>query len=276
MKPANIPSRIRLRAVAPIAGAIALLSVSGSAAAALTVRVTDGLNTLDCVDGALCDVNSSVGVVNFNTSLGGFLLSANLALSKPFLGTDQLPVLHLNTVNVSSAFQGTGQHRLTVLMSDTDFNGPATPVSYSLLSGGTTQGSASISAFVDSGNSIFGTTTPIGTQGPFGSGAFSGTDQFLLSPPAPYSITLGATIVHDAGIRVTSLDAELSPTPVPLPAGLLLLGSGLMGLLGFARRPAARVLGLPAQVSGASMLSRLTGYVRIPCLFSSRPSPAQR
>ena len=50
----------------------------------------------------------------------------------------------------------------------------------------------------------------------------------------PYSLTILATIVHTGAGQSTSFNAIASP--VPVPAAVWLFGSGLLGMIGVARR----------------------------------------
>lgn len=195
---------------------------------ALMISLENGASTVTVTDNGAGDTDPTVGSVSFIGAVGDFDVNVTTGISKPLVGSSIQPILNLDSVNVSSAASGT----LEIRMTSTDFTGPiGVAVPTTLDFGGTTNGTASIDAFVDTGNILFGTATPAGSLGAFGPGPFDDSVGGLASLTAPYSATLEATIVHDDPGDVTSFGAEFRV--VPEPGSLALLGLG--GLL-IARR----------------------------------------
>ena len=122
------------------------------------------------------------------------------------------------------------------MLTDTDF----APFAGSLVAGigGTVGGGGSLSydVFVDTGNAPFGLTTLAFSVGPFGPGAFAGSDSGAVSLGSPFSVTQRVILGPVSDPSSISFNAELQPVLVPEPASLLLPGGGLMGLALLRRR----------------------------------------
>ena len=213
-------------ALAALVAAGALVTAN-SAWAVPTLELSSGMTTITVTDGGMNDANSVAGAVTFVGQVGVFDINVSTGITKPANGSPTAPDIDLNSAN-SSDSAGT----LTVRFSETDFQGVG-PQRLGTNVGGTTQGSVSFSVDIDSGNNLFGSTQQIANIGPFGSGAFSGTDSDTFNLIGPYSITQTATITHpDSKDKTTSFDIQT----VPVPATLGLLGAGLIGLGAVARR----------------------------------------
>jgi hypothetical protein len=134
--------------------------------------------------------------------------------------------MDLNSVNVA-----TGASTLTIMFTQPD-NLVAFP-GFTLAFGGTINGgSVTALAFFNNANGYFG-GTQFASLGPFSSGAFSGTTGGATATTSPYSLTQ-AFVINSGGSTSFSGDASLNP--VPEPGSLMLLGGGLLGLAGLARR----------------------------------------
>ncbi len=207
---------------AVLASALVGLLAPGQASA-LSMRLTDGLNTVTIVDGGAGDSNGAAGAVTWIGSLGAWTLNVSTGLSYPVLGSPIDPHMDLNSVDVSTSAVPT---TLTIMLSDVGFLAP----SFSPLAtiGGTTSGTVQYNIFWDPGNNLFATTNPLTNSGPLGPGAFANSQTGGIAGPGPFSLTQVVTLSHSPGTQTSSFNAELKS--VPEPVSLLFLGLGLLGL----------------------------------------------
>lgn len=160
------------------------------------------------------------GRVDFNDSLGVWLVNFTLGLTNPLVGSETLDVMDLFSANVTAASGGT----LTVTLTRTEME--RSPASWMNEVGGTTDGSIEFSTLLN-GASI--------SEYFASAGAFAYTDSGQIDELEPYSLSLVARITHEYGGDVSSFDYIVK---VPEPSTLALLGSGLLltGWIGMRRR----------------------------------------
>jgi hypothetical protein len=220
------------RRIALVAAGLLVLAIP-LVAAAVSVRLISGMTTVTCNDGDPCDLNPAAGVVTFSGPVGPFTINVTTAITEPALGSASFAILDLNSVNVSG-----GPGSLTILASHTGYTGPLPGGMYpALLSvGGTAPpgGTVSFAGYLDDGNTLFGTTSLLGTLGPFGPPAFSGSVAGAAGATAPFALTLVANITHTSAGN-TSFDFEVRPR-VAEPGMLSLFGIGLGSVLVGGRR----------------------------------------
>ena len=217
---------ISMFVMADIAQAVSMLRLTSSQGGSVTVTDQGGN-----------DDNGNVGVTEFDGALTGWNVNVTTGITKPTLGSNVIPELDLNSVNIS---QSAGS--LTIEFTETDFGGGlsfAGGGQFLAAIGGTTNGTVTHQTFLDSGNAPFTQTTLLGDLGPFTPNAFSGNDSGSFSGlSGPFSLTSIVTITHTGAGQITSFNANRSLTgtpgtpgaPIPEPSSMLLLGSGIVGL----------------------------------------------
>lgn len=234
-----------------LALALGLCSLATPAAHASLVLMLDDLSTVG-VDAIVIDnmaagsVSSGgnvstvadddplLGVVEFDGSIGAFIVQTSIGTSKPLLGGPGVANMDLLNLSITGASGGT----LVISVTDTDFTLNATG-SASLKSeiGGTTDGTVDAFQIYDTSNTEFGDASPFvvthPTQGP---GAYSDTQ--TLSVPitagALFSLTEVLTVTLGSGDLMTG-DFE-STLAVPEPSTFALGLVGVVGLVGVGLR----------------------------------------
>ena len=193
----------------------AVVAFPSGAQATAVLTLFDGTlsDTQIITDGSALDSNPADGVITFIGAVGhNWTINVSTGLSDT-----ASPSIDLNSIDRSL-----GAGFLTLTYTDTGFTLGS---SGTMMIGGTTNGTVDNTALVG--------LTPIHTFTDLGPGAFSDTYTSAISPYLN-ALTEIVTIEHFAA-GVTSFDASLNTSAVPLPPSALLLGSGLLGLVGLRR-----------------------------------------
>jgi hypothetical protein len=185
------------------------------------LRISVGTSTVTLND------DNGDGIINFNGSIGGFLLVVSTGVSRPAIGSASAPYLDLNSIQVTG---GSAPSVITIAYTDTSFTELSAGLnSYTSMIGGSCGNcSGTFNTYLDSSNAAFGTGTSLG-QTTFGPGSFSDTFTSDNLPTSyPYSLTEVVSITMPGNYQSSSFNAELQATPEP--GSLVLLGSGMAGL----------------------------------------------
>ena len=210
------------------------LSVVPISQATFMMRISSASKTVTISDNeAGKDVDPSPGRIVTGTWLLGTFDNFYVNSATGFFSQQPaLAKMHFDSVDVSSDTGGL----LTLELSNTGFNLP-TAVPFNILSeySTTTDGQVGFKKYFTGGEVNWGTGLLVASFGPTGSNIDS--SNYLLSPAvSPFSLYDVLTVQHGSGTDLsTSFNAENTVTPIPEPATLLLLGSGLVGLAGYAK-----------------------------------------
>ena len=222
-----------------------ILSLAPDTYATPMLRLTSGLDVKEVTDGLPGDMAlGNAGAVVFIGAIGDFSFNVTTGTTKPMIGAADDPRLDLGVSSLVSSGAGT----LKIEFSETDFTGPLPQASFLTDVGGTIDTAGNtvrIQSYLDTSNTIYGTGTLIGDTGDLDNSAlpgnaFAGADFSGLIPVnSPFSVTLVATITHSGAGQISTFNAEVLPTPEP--STFLMLGMGLVGLVGYRKRQAAKL-----------------------------------
>lgn len=222
-----------------VASALFAAPMAAMASPVYGIEILQG-NTLlyTCYDGQSCDVDTATNSMGVNIGSGGYSIPGFTGgIQTSFTNTPGGPYFSILDVtwNVKSIPTAPGGS-ITIRASATGYSFPDANALASLMSvvSGNIAGTGSVTAtkWVNSDNSLFGTTGINVTQGPFTSVGFTNTATSHFISSTPYSITeqLSFSIGSDS-----STTGDSYTQVIPEPATVLLVGIGL-GIGAFARR----------------------------------------
>lgn len=201
----------------------ACLFVEKPANALLMLSLDDGLgNTASVTD------TDGDGLLTFTGSLGSWLANVSTGVANPLIGSPSINALDLASVNVSG-----GEGTLTIMLTNTGYDGSASRTSYLTGVGGTTDGDVMFQSYIDTTNTAFGMGTLLNDTGIMSGIAFSSSNGGSVMTSDLYSLTTVATLSLSGVGDLTSFDYTIK---VPEATSLTLFGIGLFGLAFIRRR----------------------------------------
>ena len=213
-------------------GAISALGVSIAAQQAQAVpmlKLSDGDTVIEIVDGGALDTVTDAGVIGYSGAVGNFMMNFMTALTKPAIGSAELPLMDI--ISFNSTTLGDAGGTLTIMMTETDFeplNDGNGNLTYHSSIGGTTVGNVSFQTYRDDTNTPYGMDMMLADLGPLSGSplAFSGHSKIKYHPDVNYSLTMVVTVEHEEKNQNTSFNAEFRGTPNPEPV------TGVLGFMG--------------------------------------------
>jgi hypothetical protein len=221
---------------------VAVVAFPSAALAITTLWISDGSTTLTIVDGSAQDSNPATGWITYIGPVGSsWTFNVTTGVTKPFINNGPYrAAIDVNSIDSTAGGAGT----LTIMLNDQDFSLATLPGimpnSEARMQIGGTMGPGTITyqAYFSNANSSIPplSGTLIDTLGAYRTGAFSGSAIKYVTASNPFSLTEVLEINHTSS-GLTSFNAALDMFPIPLPASVLLLGTGLvgLGLLGWKR-----------------------------------------